>query len=333
MMTAPITLACSKSYSIIEDINSINLNTCQKWHDHLLTCVHCSLHYLIYAREKFNDKSYYQLLVKNPFPLSNRFLFQKFINNPQYFNPFFQYIGNNSLLELKKFTRKETSYSLNAGLAKIFLWLKAKNIRFIFMSRCSIELLTSLYRIFMDGFATPPETVPDPIFSMFIYPMFNVTKYIDKNSKHLRLFIRNLNDENKVISFSLLEIARRQQNVIINLTSIRGVLVMPDADNDILAVKEKNTHKCGNTLCKKIYLQNKYGFNMSYWNSMIQRKFTREIAMELHRYMKSRKVINKWYICSGCKCVKYCSRYCQKISWNKQNHAYYCRKIQLKPIY
>ena len=42
----------------------------------------------------------------------------------------------------------------------------------------------------------------------------------------------------------------------------------------------------------------------------------------------ARETINKWYICKGCKCVKYCSRKCQKISWNKYNHDKQCKIIQ-----
>ena len=74
--------------------------------------------------------------------------------------------------------------------------------------------------------------------------------------------------------------------------------------------------KCGNTKCNKTYLQSKYGLSL---------KST--IKMKKDGLWHNRKQINKWYICGGCKLVKYCSRKCQKISWNKQNHAYQCKII------
>ena len=73
---------------------------------------------------------------------------------------------------------------------------------------------------------------------------------------------------------------------------------------------------CGNTKCKKAYLTHKYGINLQLLPTMPQESW------------KNLKVLNKWYICGGCKLVYYCSRKCQKISWNKQNHAYQCKIIQ-----
>ena len=45
---------------------------------------------------------------------------------------------------------------------------------------------------------------------------------------------------------------------------------------------------------------------------------------------KRRKDVNtnKWYICKGCKTVRYCSRRCQKISWNRCDHRRQCGEIQ-----
>ena len=83
--------------------------------------------------------------------------------------------------------------------------------------------------------------------------------------------------------------------------------------------------KCGNIRCNKDYLRDKYGLQITtdFGNDV-------SICMIINEIMKwnEKRVINKWYICAGCKTVKYCSRKCQKISWNKQYHGNICKKIQ-----
>ena len=61
---------------------------------------------------------------------------------------------------------------------------------------------------------------------------------------------------------------------------------------------------------KQKYLQSKYGVDQK-----------SAIKMMNDSSWQNRKQINKWYICGECRLVKYCSRKCQKISWNRQNHA------------
>ena len=74
---------------------------------------------------------------------------------------------------------------------------------------------------------------------------------------------------------------------------------------------------CGNNKCKRNYVVDRYGIRdndddgLLKWND------------------PNLKVIKKWYICKGCKTTYYCSRKCQKISWNKYGHRKLCKRLQL----
>eukprot|EP01084_Bolivina_argentea_P073580 133512_1 len=71
---------------------------------------------------------------------------------------------------------------------------------------------------------------------------------------------------------------------------------------------DRHNIKCGNSKCIKSYVYNKYGN----W------------FLENEDMWKDREIKNKWYLCSGCKVVKYCSRKCQKYAWNQENHKLRC---------
>eukprot|EP01084_Bolivina_argentea_P197669 338696_1 len=73
--------------------------------------------------------------------------------------------------------------------------------------------------------------------------------------------------------------------------------------------------KCGNTKCKKDYIASKYGKKYQ-WGS------------GNYKLWMKRTVINKWYLCKGCKTTHYCSKKCQKISWKKQYHKHQCKQLQ-----
>ena len=94
--------------------------------------------------------------------------------------------------------------------------------------------------------------------------------------------------------------------------------------------------KCGNIDCKINYLDHKYGTNFSIDRNILDLENDSHyndydvaaISKDTNEKWKRRERINKWYICKGCKCVRYCSKRCQKISWNIYDHKKQCVKIQ-----
>ena len=42
----------------------------------------------------------------------------------------------------------------------------------------------------------------------------------------------------------------------------------------------------------------------------------------------ARRLDGKLYKCRKCKCVRFCSRYCQKVDWNRNGHKLYCKKLR-----
>lgn len=90
---------------------------------------------------------------------------------------------------------------------------------------------------------------------------------------------------------------------------------------------------CGNIRCKNRCLQVKYGEFTNFRKSHISNlnKPTAVVLKAVYLYdtkIMNKKVINKWYICKGCKTTSYCSKTCQKINWSRQNHKYQCQMIQ-----
>lgn len=83
--------------------------------------------------------------------------------------------------------------------------------------------------------------------------------------------------------------------------------------------------KCGNNECTKNYLMDKYGIDFVSMNPCVDNNGSdkdRKGIIKLNKQWNQRKKVNKWYICNGCKIVKYCSSKCQKIAWNKRHRMY-----------
>ena len=53
-----------------------------------------------------------------------------------------------------------------------------------------------------------------------------------------------------------------------------------------------------------------------------------ETHMKSFAQWKEKQKLRDWYNCKGCKTVKYCSRRCQKISWNIFEHQKQCVQIK-----
>lgn len=95
-----------------------------------------------------------------------------------------------------------------------------------------------------------------------------------------------------------------------------------------------NKIKCGNINCNKNYLKDQYHLEISIIDydklSQFLKKNVNEYLQKLYNEWKNKVIYNEWRICKNCKRVKYCSKKCQKISWNKQNHRKYCNRYHIQ---
>ena len=92
----------------------------------------------------------------------------------------------------------------------------------------------------------------------------------------------------------------------------------------------RNEIKCGNPQCLKKYVSDKYGINITIDISTFfnDNKYIHKKLITLHLIWKNRKIQNKWRLCKQCKMVKFCSKRCQKIAWNKYDHKQSCISIR-----
>eukprot|EP01084_Bolivina_argentea_P257238 433335_1 len=310
-MSSKLILPCSKSRSIAQWAPT---EAC----DHLRCCIHCSLHYLIYTRKQYNKKNYVQQISEDPLAIYNMLLHRKLINNQQYFNLHFQSVGQGVLMEVNTFIQKKISSdkSVIFLLQWLFVRIKSRNIKFLFMSNANVKLLKSMYNMMYKLLKL--VKLPDiAVFNSFAAQMAFISRRIQMHEKSLRSTIAYLNPKIQSLSLSLLDMSIKFDFFPVT-NEIKRQL-------ELCLMVDLNHCKCGNVSCGNIYLQHKYAIICPY-------EFEKDInvtaveCITLYKMWKKRKAINKWYICSGCKCVKYCSRHCQKISWNKQNHAVYCKK-------
>eukprot|EP01083_Nonionella_stella_P108652 316183_1 len=86
----------------------------------------------------------------------------------------------------------------------------------------------------------------------------------------------------------------------------------------------KGHMRCGNVKCNNKYLMYKYGDRAS---EVYDVRLHEGYFQNGWKKWKPLKPIRKWYICSGCKLIYYCSRKCQKMSWNRQNHKFHCLEL------
>eukprot|EP01084_Bolivina_argentea_P175320 303636_1 len=85
----------------------------------------------------------------------------------------------------------------------------------------------------------------------------------------------------------------------------------------LLTHQSYKTTKCNNIICNKQYLK----YNNNYLEALVHSQGTATVKWKDY-YNGS-----KWYKCSSCRLVYYCSKKCQKIDWNRNNHRKLCRKI------
>ena len=96
----------------------------------------------------------------------------------------------------------------------------------------------------------------------------------------------------------------------------------------LMIEKGKIFIQCGNPQCGRTYFEWKYG--MKYYDDMSSSKYKKPllIANKYHDCVWNKPQINQWHICGGCKALYFCSRRCQKKSWNRFNHKAQCLKLQ-----
>eukprot|EP01084_Bolivina_argentea_P193995 332810_1 len=89
---------------------------------------------------------------------------------------------------------------------------------------------------------------------------------------------------------------------------------------------------CGNRNCRIGYFEHKYGDmyfdgTETIMNFILVEDIQRnKDGSHKPRFIWKLPKRGKWYLCSKCKMVYYCSKRCQKKSWNKQ-HRYHCKKL------
>ena len=90
-----------------------------------------------------------------------------------------------------------------------------------------------------------------------------------------------------------------------------------------------NKIKCGNSKCKKNYLKDQYQLSVIPVETLskFNRKHIENYLKQLYKKWENKQIHNEWRICKRCQRVRYCSRKCQKISWNKQEHGKDCFRM------
>merc|ERR1712129_319661 len=78
-----------------------------------------------------------------------------------------------------------------------------------------------------------------------------------------------------------------------------------------LIVDKRFLKRCGNWNCRVLYTKHKFGMNVE----------------DAIKGSKTQDILNKWFICKGCRRTFYCSRKCQKIAWNMQYHKHFCNNL------
>lgn len=105
-----------------------------------------------------------------------------------------------------------------------------------------------------------------------------------------------------------------------------------DAMKQYFKLLSYNKIKCGNINCNKNYLKHQYNFQLSIINPDQLSTFAKcnvtKYLKQIQQKWVTKRMHNQWKICKNCKRVKYCSKRCQKISWNEQDHRKYCFEVK-----
>eukprot|EP01084_Bolivina_argentea_P040746 75232_1 len=90
---------------------------------------------------------------------------------------------------------------------------------------------------------------------------------------------------------------------------------------------------CGNEKCGKSYHEHKYGKSNK---ELVGKKKIKNGRMSeeahLRHHVQSNKKVAKWYKCSSCQFIYYCSKRCQKIDWVMHIYMIYAHKTMCKNV-
>ena len=82
------------------------------------------------------------------------------------------------------------------------------------------------------------------------------------------------------------------------------------------AAKAYRYRQCGNFMCNRRYLHDKYDMTLN--------KENEGMLVPMNSVKKNKG----WCICKGCKTTRFCSRKCQKLAWNRYGHRKQCKQLQ-----
>ena len=117
----------------------------------------------------------------------------------------------------------------------------------------------------------------------------------------------------------MINLIRRHQNTETRIKNIINIITLNKYNKKIVYVLSRSLRQCGNYNCQKKIIK------MSY--DKILTNIQKYGTMYKIKHFKIYEYIYKFKKCSHCQASFYCSKHCQKISWNKQNHKLYCTQL------
>merc|ERR1712228_234570 len=260
---------------------------------HLRNCIHCLMQCFInFWRQEMNELNYYKVLTDYSCRVNRIFYLNYFICK-RFMNKrkFFDAHLESYVNEIK--ANRIAPSKIVDSISAFFMSIQMKNIGFIFRSQKNVRYI--LYLLAICENLSDQNNKKQGLTHFFGH-------YLIKLSQRLPAALQKKSKEHKENCSST--IMHHCFDYLDNRKTYNEILMRALQRRWLY----KNFVTCGNDGCSLHYMEHKYG------NESV--------------LTKSPKVINKWYICKGCECVRYCSKECQKISWNKQNHGYQCKVIQ-----
>ena len=270
---------------------------------HMLNgCIHCNLEWLILIRNVCDLKlDYYLMMHGSPFITANPIIYSKLLTKKRLFS--MQYRRVCKRLQMADISSKKAAVHDHL----LFLTIcKPKTVLFVFKSLKNIQITYALVRKYLDAIVgkTTYLNALENVSGVFLYIFKKrMVQYQDAIERILGAKGGTHEKQGMQLLIQIIYHTLTAKKPCIARIMCHGVM-------QIYKASWYHQIKCGNINCDKNYLTDKYGIE------------------PFEDKCDQLKAINKWYVCSGCKCVKYCSRRCQKISWNRQYHGNQCKYFQ-----